>query len=168
MKKLNLGCAYNKEPGYINVDLDPTCNPDLCFDLRDTTWPIESGSIDEVLAMHILEHIEGTEGYLTFWKELYRVCVNGAVVKIEVPHWKHETFFHDPTHVRAVTPIGLRMFDQQQNQTNFLENGRETKLGFMCGVDFSLEYVNFGFDATNGEPVTCQYIMKVIKPGRYK
>lgn len=167
MSKLNLGCAYNKEEGYINVDLDPECEPDLCFDLRDN-WPIETDSVHEVLAMHILEHIEGTDGFLNFWKELYRVCCDGAMVKIEVPHWTHPTFFHDPTHVRAVTPIGIRMFDQEQNHQNLLENGRETKLGFMCKVDFSLEYVNFGADATNGDPCTCQYIVKAVKPARYR
>ncbi|MGZ8924282.1 MAG: class I SAM-dependent methyltransferase [Nitrososphaeraceae archaeon] len=168
MKKLHLGCGYNKLPGWINVDSDNECNPDLCFDLRDSDWPIEDSTIEEVLAEHILEHIETTEGYLTLWKELYRVCKPNAIIRIEVPHWKHDTFIHDPTHVRAVTPVGIAMFDQQRNENDRINNGRETKLGFMCGIDFELNTVHYGFDTINGEPMVCYYQVQTIKPPRYK
>ena len=165
--KLNLGCAYNHMEGWTNVDLDPECNPDLCFDLTKPNWPIEDSTVEAVNAEHILEHLEGTEGYLTFWKELYRVCKNGAEIKIEVPHWNHDTFHHDPTHVRKVTPIGVAMFDQQRNQDDLLNKGRETKLGFMCKVDFAMMGANYGFDQGNGQPMTCYYMTKAVKPARY-
>jgi hypothetical protein len=168
MSKLNIGCGYNKHEGWINVDSDPECQPDLCFDLTKPGWPIEDSTVEEVMAEHILEHLEGTEGYLTFWKELYRVCANNAIIKIEVPHWEHDTFIHDPTHVRAVTPVGIAMFDQGRNQHDLVSNGRETKLGFMCKVDFEMQAVNYGFDNLNGKPMTCYYITKVVKPARFK
>lgn len=168
MSKLHIGCGYKKVEGWINVDKDPECKPDLCFDLTQPNWPIEDSTIDEVMAEHILEHLEGTEGYLTFWKELYRVCKNGAEIKIEVPHWKHDTFIHDPTHCRAVTPVGVAMFDQARNENDRVNGGRETKLGFMCHVDFELQTVNYGFDNINGDPMVCFYITKAIKPCRYK
>lgn len=163
--KLNLGCGYNKKQGYVNIDSDLECNPDLCFDLTTKNWPIEDSTVDEVIATHILEHLEGTAGYLTFWKELYRVCQHDATINIEVPHWKHETFYHDPTHVRAVTPVGIAMFDQQRNQTN---TDGETKLGFMCRVDFEMQGVNYINDNLTGSPVVCQYLTKAIKPARYQ
>jgi hypothetical protein len=166
--KLNLGCGHNKLNGYVNIDSDTTFEPDLCFDLIKSNWPIEDSVVDEVIAEHILEHLEGTEGYLTFWKELYRVCQHNAIIKIEVPHWKHETFIHDPTHCRAVTPVGVAMFDQQRNQNDFINKGRETKLGFMCKVDFEMQTVNYGFDNLNGEPMVCYYVTKVVKPARYR
>lgn len=166
--KLNLGCGYNKIEGWLNVDSDPECNPDKCFDLTKPDWPIETSTITEVVAEHILEHLEGTEGYLTFWKELYRVCAHDATIQIEVPHWEHDTFHHDPTHVRKVTPIGIAMFDQDRNQNDLINKGRETKLGFMCHVDFSMQAVNYGFDNLNGEPMVCYYITKAVKPPRYR
>jgi len=162
--KLNIGCGYDRKEGFINVDSDAECNPDKCFDLTKPNWPIEDSSIELVNAEHVLEHLEGTEGYLTFWKELYRVCKHDAVIQIEVPHWEHDTFHHDPTHCRKVTPIGIDMFNQKRNH----EATRETKLGFMCKVDFELQAVNYGFDNLNGKPMTCYYITKVIKPARYK
>ena len=166
--KLNIGCGYNHRSGYINVDSDIECKPDHCFNLTKPNWPLESDSIDEVIAEHILEHLEGTEGYMTFWKELYRVCKHDAVIKIEVPHWEHDTFHHDPTHVRKVTPIGIAMFDQQRNHDDEKNNGRETKLGFMNHVDFEMQSVNYGYDNLNGKPMTCYYITKAVKPTRYK
>lgn len=163
--KLNLGCGYNQKDGWTNIDSDPECNPDLCFDLTTPNWPIESSIVDAVVAEHILEHLEGTNGYLTFWKELYRVCAHGATINIEVPHWQHETFFHDPTHIRPITPVGIAMFDQQRNHTN---TDGETKLGFMCRVDFEMQGVNYINENLTGQPIVCQYLTKVIKPARYK
>jgi hypothetical protein len=166
--KLHLGCGYKHLEGWVNVDQDPKCNPDEVFDLTKPDWPIDDNSVEEVLMEHVLEHIEGTEGYATLWKEIHRVCKKGAVIKIEVPHWKHDTFIHDPTHVRAVTPIGLAMMDQERNESDRVNNGRETKLGFIWGIDFQMLTVAYGQDQLNGEPITCNYQLKAIKPCRYK
>lgn len=165
--KLNLGCGTNKRSGYTNVDSDPSLSPDLCFDLTEPNWPIEDNTVDDVFALHILEHLETTKGYLTFWKELYRVCKNGTEIKIEVPHWKADIFFHDPTHVRAVTPVGIMMFDQKRNHDLEKMGDGETKLGRMCKVDFSFQGANYQYDGSTGEPYTCQYMTKVVKPQRY-
>jgi hypothetical protein len=166
MAKLNLGCANNKMEGWINVDMDPIFEPDQCFDITTSNWPIADNSIDEVMAIHILEHLEGTSGYLTFWKELYRVCANGAEIKIECPYWKHENFFHDPTHCRAVTPIGVAMFSQKRNQEDWMRGGKETKLGMMCKVDFELIGSQFTFD-TGGNPELVLIMTKAVKPARF-
>ena len=48
--KLNLGCGYDSMEGWTNVDSDPMCNPDLCFDITEPDWPIESSTVTEVLA----------------------------------------------------------------------------------------------------------------------
>jgi len=166
--KLNLGCGYNKKDGYVNVDKDEGCSPDLCFDITRADWPVDTSVIEEVLAEHILEHLEGTEPYLTFWKELYRVCQHGAEIRIEVPHWRHDTFFHDPTHTRPITPVGIAMFDQERNFQDLMSKGRETKLGLICQIDIELKGVNYIYDNLSGTPEVCQYLAKVVKPARYK
>lgn len=165
--KLNLGCGYNHMEGWTNVDSDPECKPDLCFDITKPNWPIEDNTVEVATAEHVLEHLEGIEGYKTFWQELYRVCKNDAIINIEVPHWEHDTFHHDPTHCRKVTPIGIAMMDQQRNQDDLKNGGRETKLGFMWHIDFAMQGVNFGFDNTNALPMVCYYGTKVVKPARY-
>ena len=70
--------------------------------------------------------------------------------------------------VAASAAVGVAMFDQERNQQDLKNGGRETKLGFMCHVDFEMQGVKYGFDDLNGKPMVCYYLTKVIKPARYK
>lgn len=138
--RLNLGCGFKKYDGYLNVDSAPACKPDLVWDLEQTPWPWKTSSVEEIKLEHVLEHVgQTTELYLAIWKELWRVCKHGAVIDITVPHWNHENFYHDPTHVRAITPVGIAMFDQLRNIRDAEAGGRETKLGLFTGIDIDLQ-----------------------------
>ncbi|MCC7500441.1 hypothetical protein IT396_01405 [Candidatus Nomurabacteria bacterium] len=146
---LNLGCGFKKYPGYINVDSAPECQPDVVWDLEKTPWPWEDSSVDEVKLEHTLEHLgETTAAYLNIWKELYRICKNGAVIDITVPHWNHENFAHDPTHKRPITPVGIAMFDQARNIQMAEQGIRETKLGLFTGVDIDLQQKDVNYSYT--------------------
>jgi hypothetical protein len=137
--KLNLGCGFQKLQGFVNVDNEPLCKPDILHNLEMTPWPIADDQFDQVLASHVLEHLgQTTESYFRIIKELWRVCKDGAIIEVHVPHPRHDNFLHDPTHVRAITPIGLAMFDQLRNINDHKNGGAETKLGLMNGVDFEL------------------------------
>jgi len=142
--KLNLGCGFRKQPGYINIDLDPLCRPDQVLNLEETPWPFEDNSVDEILADHTLEHIGATPSvWLAIWKEIWRVCKPDAQVIIAVPHPRHDNFITDPTHVRPVMPGTIAMLDQTRNIRDFENGGQETKLGLMNGVDLDLQEVAF-------------------------
>ncbi len=56
LPKLNLGCGYDKREGYLNVDVDPACNPDLLIVNGDYS-AIPRHHFGEVLAKDVLEHI---------------------------------------------------------------------------------------------------------------
>lgn len=143
--KLNLGCGHNKLDGYCNVDVVSDYSPDAVVDLEKFPWPWKDSTVDEIALCHVLEHLgESRDIYLGVWKEMYRVLKPNGRVHITVPHWLHENFAHDPTHVRKVTPAGVCMFDNARNQEDFARDGRETKLGWLLGIDFSL--VNVGYD----------------------
>ena len=143
--KLNLGCGYNKLDGYINVDHDPNCKPDIVADLEQPL-PFEDSSVDEIVMVHILEHLgQSTETYFKVWKELYRILKNEGVIKITVPHWNHENFHHDPTHVRKVTPVGVDMFSQERNLYTIQTGGSETTLGLQLGIDIGVTEVGYDF-----------------------
>ena len=43
--KLNLGSGNRKLPGWVNVDMDPTSNPDKVVDLNKK-FPFEDNSVD--------------------------------------------------------------------------------------------------------------------------
>lgn len=68
LRKINFGCGYDKRDGYLNVDVDPACQPDLLI-VGDDYSVIPSESFDEVLAHDVLEHIPRaqTAGVLFDW-----------------------------------------------------------------------------------------------------
>lgn len=145
MLKLNLGCGHNKLLSYCNVDQVPEYDPDVLMDLEKFPWPWEDNSVEEIVLCHVLEHLGETRDiYLGIWREMYRILKPSGEIHITVPHWLHENFAHDPTHVRRITPAGVCMFDQARNQEDYDRNGRETKLGWILGIDFRL--INAGFD----------------------
>jgi hypothetical protein len=58
--KLNVGCGYDKREGYLNVDMDPACAPDLLIVDGDYS-AIPRRYFAEVLAKDVLEHVPRAE-----------------------------------------------------------------------------------------------------------
>lgn len=167
--KLNLGCGFNKLDGFINVDNSPICLPDLLLTLDKESWSWEDNSIDEVLLDHVLEHLgETTSEYIHVIKELYRVCKSGAKITIKVPHFRHENFSHDPTHVRAIAPEGLDLFNRQHNLEDLSNNGKASKLALMHGVDFQVSHITYNLEPRwqmqlNNNLITSDEMMHIMK-----
>ncbi len=140
--KLNLGCGYKRKENFVNVDIDPACEPQVTLDLENEIWPWGDNSVDQILLHHVMEHLgETKKQFFHIMKEMYRVCCNHAQIHIVVPHYTHENFWHDCTHVRAVTPVGLAMFSVQRNLQTIANGGDESCYGLQLGVDFSVESV---------------------------
>lgn len=136
MMKLNIGSGYKRYPGFINLDAFPGCNPDHVVDIGKDTWPFDDNTVDEVLAEHVLEHLG--EEFFHCIKEMYRVCKDGAIIKITVPFPRHDTFLIDPTHRRPILPQTMAMFSKTHNQNDIDNGGRETPLGLIYDVDMEL------------------------------
>lgn len=54
-RKLNFGCGQDKRAGYLNVDVDPQCEPDLLIKDGDTS-AIPRDYFEEIYANDVLEH----------------------------------------------------------------------------------------------------------------
>ena len=109
--KLHLGCGAKKLEGFINVD--KFGEPDQRVDLERFPWPWMTSVADEVVLIHVLEHLGGDpETFRGVIQELYRVCAPGAKVTIVVPHPRHDNFLGDPTHVRPITAQLMTLFDR--------------------------------------------------------
>ena len=107
--KLHLGCGQNKLEGYLNCDISSEVNPDKIVDL-EKKLPFRDNEVDEVLAEHVFEHVKN---FLEMMHELYRICKNGARIKIKVPFYSSCEQFSDPTHVRFFTPFSFDYFDSK-------------------------------------------------------
>ncbi|MFT3842590.1 MAG: hypothetical protein QM723_36710 [Myxococcaceae bacterium] len=55
-KWLNYGCGYDKRPEYLNVDMDPACQPDVLVNLA-VLDDFPTGHYERILAKDVLEHV---------------------------------------------------------------------------------------------------------------
>lgn len=159
--KLNLGCGSRKLEGFLNVDNSPHCDPDLLVDLEQLPWPFESGSASEIVLSHVMEHLgQAPAVYLGIVREIYRVCAPGALVRIAVPHPRHDDFITDPTHVRPITVQGLEMFSKAKNREWQAKGQAATPLALMNDIDFEI----VSADAQAEEPWLTRLRRREISP----
>jgi len=83
-RKLNLGCGFDKRPGYLNVDLQEFHKPDLLCDVRRLPM-LPSEYYDEIVASDVLEHLPRleTRPVLEEWNRLLRT---GGILKLRAPN----------------------------------------------------------------------------------
>jgi len=86
-RRLNLGCGDKLLPGYVNVDVAESRagkKPDVLCDLHRLE-PFATGSVDEILSVHVIEHFWRWEA-LDVLREWLRVLKPGAVMILECPN----------------------------------------------------------------------------------
>ena len=137
--KLNLGCGFDKREGWLNVDGFAECEPDRLMDIEQTPWDLPTDGFEHVLLKHVLEHV-GAD-FATFaavMRELYRVTRPDGRLEVHVPHVRHDTYWSDPTHVRAFTPLTFQMLSKRQNREWVAARANYTMLALLMDVDFEL------------------------------
>lgn len=146
--KLNLGCGFDRREGWLNVDAWEGCAPDRVIDLEATPWDLPSDAAEHVLLRHVLEHLGAAfPVFAGVVRELHRVTAPGGLVEIHVPHVRHDTFWSDPTHVRAFTPLSFQMLSKRLNRSWIEQGISVTPLALQLDVDFEVEGVDVVFDA---------------------
>jgi ubiquinone/menaquinone biosynthesis C-methylase UbiE len=142
--KINIGSGSKRYPGVINIDNDAGSSPDHIVNLEKDKLPFDDGTVEYVIAHHILEHLG--DGFFHCLQELYRVCKHNAIIDVRVPHPRHDTFLIDPTHKRPIYPYTLDMFSKSRNKKDLEAGGCETPLGFIYNVDLIVVEHNFILD----------------------
>ncbi len=139
MKRLNLGCGFDKREGWVNADNFTECGPDLLLDIRQTPWLIQDNEYDYILLKHVLEHVgQGFDEFAAIMREIYRVASPNGTIEIHVPHYRHETWWSDPTHLRAFTPLTFQMMSKRQNDEWIAKKANYTMLAHVMKVDFEV------------------------------
>ncbi len=100
LAKLNLGCGWDIDPGFINVDVVKLDGVDVVCDLDEGPWPWDDSSVSYIKASHVFEHITDP---ILFMTEAWRVLHPGGVLDIRVPYYRHVNAMTDPTHRRYCT-----------------------------------------------------------------
>lgn len=137
--KLNLGGGPNKVAGFLNIDRLSLPEVDIVANLSKGI-PLKDDTVDEVLALSILEHLDDT---CFIMEEMYRVCANNAKVTITVPYLKSTAAFKDPTHKRFFSEKTFEYFDK-----DLIRKGRLPDYGFRC--DFKIEKISYKYYNPSG------------------
>lgn len=111
MKKLNLGCGNKILENYINIDV-VDYGGNIIHDLNKIPYPFEDNTFDEILASHILEHLNNFNQVIN---ELYRIAKPGGIIKVFAPFFLNTKYFGDPDHK---IPFSIRTFDNYE----YIEN----------------------------------------------
>ena len=98
--RLNLGSGSQPVAGFVNVDIVPLPEVDVVHDLDVLPWPWAGGSVGEIVAQDVFEHVADPIRFMT---EAHRVLRVGGALTLKSPHWRHQDAFTDPTHRRFCT-----------------------------------------------------------------
>lgn len=118
------------------------------MDLEVHPWPFEDNSFDYILMKHVLEHVGATfDGFKAVMRDLYRIAAPEAVVEIHVPYYRHDSYWSDPTHVRAFTYTTFEMMSKKVNDKWIAQRANYTMLSYALGVDFEIIDVLQAYDS---------------------
>ena len=109
---LHIGSGKDYRPGWLNIDVLDSAQPDLRLDLcQPQNWParfespfwgslqLQAGATDLIYANNVLEHVPDLPVMMRNCLDLLR-C--GGLMVIEVPYERDRSAWQDPTHVRAM------------------------------------------------------------------
>lgn len=102
--KIDLGCGRRKADGFIGIDKVQIVDGkgvsivDVVMDVSKDPLPYEDGTVDEILADSVLEHVDN---FLFVINECYRVLKPGGILRGTVPVCGSKSHWKDPTHQRC-------------------------------------------------------------------
>lgn len=73
---LNAGCGDHHPDGWVNLDIDGSCRPDMVSDAQ--AMPYDSGSVERIFCSHVLEHLSYHAVLPAVLEEFARVLEPGA------------------------------------------------------------------------------------------
>ena len=116
--KLDLGCGFTRREGYKRVDISAQYDPDYVADIR--SLPFEQGSIKEIRASHVLEHIPQKDVFFTL-RHWWMLLCDGGKLNIIVPDcgWAMREWAKGNIRDREVIDI---VFGSDPNSTDFQEH----------------------------------------------
>ena len=83
-EKLIIGTAGKSHHDAVTLDIEKDFHPDVLHDLLIEPYPFEDNSFKEIIAHHVLEHLNDISVAM---KELHRICKPDGTIYIEVPHY---------------------------------------------------------------------------------
>jgi len=138
MKKLDLGCGpHSKLEGSVGLDIRPAPHVDVIHDLNVYPYPFEDNEFDYVNMSHIIEHMKEP---LRTMNEVYRICKNGATVRIITPHYTSQLSYGDFEHynrfgyITFLTLQNTNLFRIKKHKIHFTDIFRITGISTLANL----------------------------------
>jgi hypothetical protein len=87
MISINYGCGEKKLPGFVNIDIEVSTNPDVVCDLRNSNFPFDNKSVEKLYCIHAIEHIEDFH-WPHIFTEFNRVLVDEGTLVLMYPEFE--------------------------------------------------------------------------------
>lgn len=130
-RTLHIGCGPNSKEGDVGIDILAGPAVDHVHDLNVTPWPVGDSEFDAVIAVDVLEHLDNIPPVMA---ELYRVCCDGATIRVQVPSSTSPDVAIDSTHRRGFSYQTFEYFDSTKPLYRF---------GYLPGVDIRIDKARF-------------------------
>lgn len=113
--RLDIGCGGHKvHPTWIGMDLQPLPGVDIVHDWNVFPWPLPDECAVQVLASHVVEHVNPANGgFLRWMDEVWRLMKPGGSFVIVVPYAGSHGFWQDPTHCNGCNETTWCYFDPE-------------------------------------------------------
>jgi predicted SAM-dependent methyltransferase len=141
--RLNLGCGHEVLDGWENYDSHPVTDEVQYINLNTLPLPFETGSIDEVLLSHVLEHLEVNP--YEFMMEIYRILKKDGVVQVKLPVFynciTHTRFYHAPGYFAEITTRGKDASEEYVSDFFRVVSFKKKSLGLKHGLGKLIAFV---------------------------
>ncbi len=113
--RLDIGCGHNKiAESWVGMDAQDVPGVDVVHNWNDFPWPFQDESVLQILASHVVEHVNPADGHFLRWmNECWRILVPNGVMGIVAPYAGSHGFWQDPTHCNGVNETTFAYFDPE-------------------------------------------------------
>ena len=173
MRELLIGCGsrrvkqveVNGRVGWddlTTLDADPSCGPDVRWDLTEFPFPFAGDSFDEIHAYDVLEHTGSQGDYRFFFaqfSDFWRLLKPNGLFCAIVPSLTSPWAWGDPSHTRCLPPTCLMYLDQAAYAENIGKSPMSDFRGIYRG-DFTTEF-------TKLDELNFVFVLRAVKPSRW-
>jgi SAM-dependent methyltransferase len=130
----DLGCGYDRMPGFTGLDYYANDPNILKTDLFALKWevdgkPLPGESADLLYSSHFVEHVPYWNG---FFEEAYRIMKPGAYFVIVTPYLTSNRAFQDPDHKQFISEERYQYLNKEWRDVNNLSH-------YSAAVNFVVE-----------------------------
>lgn len=112
--RLDIGSGAATRPGWLGIDNRAHPAVALPWDLEQYPWPLESESVLQAFAGHVVARINPARfGFLAFMNEVHRLLVPGGELLIVTYYGVNQRYQADPAACNPVTEATFYHFDPE-------------------------------------------------------